>query len=166
MEPLIESSISELYKSTIRAFPKTTKRQYAVDPVVVENIRWIPYQGVRTLYVGAEVRNESRHYKSIVLFKEVNFSKNEVYIKGQDGKFYKFGKLSLENSDVLLRCNCPDFKWRFNFYNHIDKSLFGSKRTKYESQGGPSANPMNLPGMCKHLMATIKVLKEFELFVN
>lgn len=166
MKNLQESSIQDLYKSCLLAFPKTTKRQHAVDPVVVESLRWVPYQGVKTLFVSSDVRNETRHYKTIIVFKEVNYLKNEVYIKANDGKFYKFGKLSLENSNVLLRCDCPDFKWRFNYYNHLDKSLFGKKRSKYENQGGAPANPKELPGMCKHIMATIKVLKDTDMFMD
>ena len=77
---------------------------------------------------------------------------------------YNFGKLSLENNDVLLRCNCNDFKWRFNFYDHIDKSLYGNKRKKYENLGGAPANPMKLPGMCKHIMKTAQALKDAGIF--
>lgn len=164
MKTLIESSINQLYSSTLKAFPKTIKRQHAVDPVIVESLRWVPYRGVQTLFISAEVRNEERHYKTIVIFKEINYNQNDVYIKANDGKFYKFGKISLENTDVLLRCNCPDFNWRFNYYNHLDKSLFGTKRSKYEGQTGVAANPKELPGMCKHIMATMRALKDAELF--
>ena len=81
------------------------------------------------------------------------------------GKEYSFGKLSLENTDVVLRCNCADFRWRFNWYDHLDKSLYGRKRAKYESKGiGPPANPLELPGICKHLMKTAHVLQEAGIF--
>lgn len=166
MKNLNESSINDLYLSAVKAFPKTTKRQNSIDPVIVESLRWIPYQGVKTLFIGGEIRNEQRHYKTIIVFKEINYNKNDIYIKANDGKVYKFGKISLEHNDVLLRCNCPDFNWRFNYYNHLDKSLFGTKRAKYESNGGVMANPKELPGMCKHLMATIRSLKDAELFTD
>lgn len=99
-----------------------------------------------------------------MLLKEINYSGDEITIIASDGKEYSFDKPTLESSDVLLRCNCPDFHWRFNYYNHQDKSLYGSKRGKYESKGGPPANPMELPGMCKHLMKTVKVLQESGIF--
>ena len=93
-----------------------------------------------------------------------DYNKKEIKITASDGLIYNFGKLSLENNDVLLRCNCNDFKCRFNFYDHIDKSLYGNKRKKYENLGGAPANPMKLPGMCKHIMKTAQALKDAGLF--
>jgi hypothetical protein len=161
---LNESSLKDLYLSAVNAFPKTTKRQHAVDPIIVEELRWIPFLGVKTLFIRGHTRNEDRHYNTIVLFKNVDYQKNEVKITASDHKIYNFGKLSLENTDVLLRCNCPDFQWRFNYYNHLDKSLYGSKRRQYENDSGVPANPLELPGMCKHLIATVKALKEARIF--
>ena len=166
MKNLYESSLSILYKNTVEAFPKTTKRQHAVDPIEIENLYWVPYQGVKTLFVKAEVRNESRHYKTIILFKNVDYNKNEVYINANDNKIYKFGKLSLEHNDVLLRCNCPDFNWRFNYFNYLDKSLYGTKRSEHQNKTGILANPMEMSGVCKHILATVRELNNLEIFLN
>lgn len=166
MEQLNESSLEELFDSAVRAFPKTTKRQHVVGPIVIENLRWTPFVGMKTLFIKGHARNETRHYDTIVLFKNVNYDGNQVKITASDGGVYKFNKLSLENTEVLVRCNCPDFKWRFNYYDHIDKSLYGPKRSKYESNGRIPANPQRLPGMCKHLMATAKVLNDAGIFLD
>ncbi len=161
-----ESSIDDLYLSAVKAFPRTTMRQHAVDPIVVESLRWTPFVGMKTLFIKGSTRNEDRHYNTIILFKNVDYAKNEVRITANDGKEYKFGKLSLESTDVVLRCNCNDFYWRFNYYNHLDRSLYGTKRSKYESQGGPPANPTESPGMCKHLMKTAQILRESGIFLD
>lgn len=165
MKSLFESSIEDLYKSTVRAFPRTTKRQHAVDPIIMEQLRWLPFLGVKTLFIKGHARNENRHYDTIILFKNVDYTKKEVKITAIDGKIYNFGKLQIENTDASLRCTCPDFNWRFNYYNSLDKSLYGTKRSKYEGHGAP-ANPLQLPGMCKHLIATVQVLKDAELFTS
>lgn len=159
MNSINESSLNHLYQNIVKGFPSTTRRQHAVDPIVVEELRWIPFLGVKTLFIRGQIRNENKNYNTIVLFKNVDYNKREVKIIASDKKNYQFGKLSLENTDVLLRCNCPDFSWRFNYYNHLDKSLYGSKRAKYEGSGTP-ANPLELPGMCKHIIATIKSLND------
>jgi hypothetical protein len=164
MQLLNESSFNDLYASTVRAFPRTTKRQHAVHPIIIEELRWTPFVGVKTLFIKAEARNEDRHYSSIILFKNVNYNGNQVRIVASDGLTYHFDKLTLEDTDILVRCNCPDFYWRFNYYNHQDKSLYGRVRAPYESQGGPPANPMKLPGMCKHLMKTVVALKDAGIF--
>jgi predicted nucleotidyltransferase len=164
---LIETSLRELYDSAVAAFPNTTKRQHATDPIVVTNLRWTPFVGMKTLFIKAIAQSEGKEYNPIVLFKKVNYNGDQVQITASDMREVSFDKLSLENTDVLLRCNCPDFYWRFNYYNHLDKSLQGPKRKKYEALGiGPPANPQEMPGMCKHLMKTVHVLAEAGIFAN
>ena len=163
---LNETSLNGLYKSTVDAFPETKMRQYATDTIVISHLNWIPYVGMKTLFVKGLAQNEGREYNPVVVFKQVQYNPNENFVElnANDGKTYRLNRLSLENNDVLLRCNCGDFFNRFNFYNHLDKSLYNRKRKKYESNGGPPANPLELPGMCKHLMKTIYVLRESGIF--
>lgn len=164
MFEFLESSAEELYQSAVRAFPNTRMRQHATQPIVIREMRWTPFVGVKTLFIKGLAQNEDREYSPIIVFKNVNYNGKEVKITASDGLQYFFDKLSLENTDVLLRCNCADFFWRFNHYNKLDKSLYGTPRKKYESQGGPPANPMELPGMCKHLMKMTKVVSEAGIF--
>jgi len=160
MNLLNESSLDDLYWSAVKAFPKTTKRQYAIDPIVIENIRWTPYVGLKTLFVRAEAKNEDRIYLPMILFKNVNYDGKDFKVKSTIGLQYQISKLSYEETHVSLRCNCNDFRYRFSYYDHLDKSLYGRKPAKYESQGGAPANPSNLPGMCKHLIKTSHILIE------
>ena len=161
----LESSLMDLYNSTILGFPNCPLRQYATDTIKITNLRWTPFIGMKTLFIKALAQNEGKEYNPIVLFKKVNYNGDEVTIIASEGEEVSFDRLSTETTDVLLRCNCPDFFWRFNYYNHLDKALQGPKRRKYESKGvGPPANPSEMPGMCKHLMKTAKVLKEAGIF--
>lgn len=161
---LLESSLIDLHQSAVEAFPRTRMRQYATHPIVITNLRWTPFLGMKTLFVKGLAQHEGREYNPIIVLKKVNYKGGEITITASDGQEYSFDKLSLEQTDVVVRCNCPDFYWRFNYYNHKDKSLYGSKRGPYESQGGAPANPRELPGMCKHLMKTVTVLKEAGIF--
>lgn len=160
-----ESSFKYLYDSTVSTFPRTKFRQHATQPVIIEHLHWTPFVGMKTLFIKGQVRNEDKHYDTLILFKGIKYGENGAVIKASDGLIYKFSKISLNETDVLLRCNCLDFYYRFNYYDHVDKSLYGRKRAKYESKGiGPPANPNKTPGMCKHLIKTIQVIKEEKIF--
>ena len=159
---LQESSLNDLYQSAVEAFPRTTKRQHATQPIKIVELTWVPYRGVKTLFVKAMARNEDRVFNPIIVFKKVHYLESgSITLKDKNGQQYFIEQLSLQNNDVLVRCQCKDFRWRFNYYDHIDRSLYGSKAAKYEAKGvRPPANPMEMPGMCKHCMKMMEVLRE------
>jgi hypothetical protein len=160
---LQESSLEDLYTSSVDAFPKTTKRQYATNTIKIAKLDWTPYTGLKTLFVRALAQNEGREYNPVILFKNVQYTEDGVALTIDD-KIYKLKPLSFENNDVLLRCQCQDFQWRFNYFDHLDQSLYGKKRKKYEALYHPdSANPQKMPGMCKHLMKMVKALQESKI---
>ncbi len=165
MQNFLESSFQQLFKSTVAAFPRTTKRQHSTQPVEIETIRWTPYVGLKTLLVRGEARNEDRHYNTIVLFRNVGYDGKGVrlHVEGID---YQFSPINLDLNDISIRCNCPDFNWRFNYFDSLDKSLYGRVRSPYipKTDKGP-ANPLEMPGMCKHLIKTVEVLKDAGLFL-
>jgi hypothetical protein len=166
----IEASILDLYKSTVKAFPKTTKRQYSTDTVRVEGLDWIPFLGMKTLFIKGLVRNESRKYESIILFKNVKFKESEgkklIKVKTSTGKEIFIEQIDSEKNDVLVNCQCKDFYWRFKHFNKIDKSLYGRDRRPYEALTRPNtANPMEMAGMCKHLIKMAKIIKESNLLI-
>ena len=159
-----ESSLNDLFQSTVAAFPTTTKRQYATDTIKITNLYWMPFTGMKTLFVRALAQNEGREYNPVILFKNVEFVNEGVELIASNGKSYAVKPISLENNHVLLRCQCGDFYWRGNYADHLDKSLYGKKRKKYESLGiRPPVNPDNASMMCKHLIKMVKVLKEAKI---
>lgn len=158
-----ESSLADLFQSAVDAFPHTTKRQHATSPIRITEIRWEPFIGVRTLFVKGTARSEAKEYAPIILFKNVNYNQPGVRLQ-LEGRIVTFGSLSNEETQVTVRCNCADFKYRFNFYDHVDRSLYGRVRAPYENQGGPPANPQEMPGMCKHLIKLWYSLQESGLF--
>lgn len=160
---LQESNLNDLYVSTVNAFPNTTKRQHSIDPVDIVEINWTPFMGVNTLFIKALAHSgeSGKEYNTYFLFKNVKYNESSgIQILDKNGQKYFFDPLSMEN-DVLVRCSCPDFSWRFNYTDHLDRSLYGVKRKKYEAINDPgSSNPLELPGMCKHLIKLAKTLTE------
>jgi hypothetical protein len=165
----IETSLNALYKNSVIAFPYTQKRQFAIDTVLIEHLDWVPFLGVKTLFIKATIRNEDKKYESVMLFKNVKYmekqGKNILPVIASDGKKVFIEQISSEKNDVLVRCSCPDFQYRFNYYNSLDKSLFGKKRKKYEGQNLWKANSKELPGTCKHLIKMAKIMKETKLLI-
>lgn len=165
----LESSVIQLYNSAVAAFPHTTRRQHAVGPIQINEVRLTPFLGLRTLLIRSAAFNEENghHYNPIILFKQVNFNPQQnivPFVAADNDQHYQVQKLSLNNTHVLLRCECKDFFWRFNYYDHLDRSLWGRKRKPYEALWNPgSANPMEMPGMCKHLMKMAQTLQEIGL---
>src|SRR5262245_54059262 len=112
----LESTAEELYASTVKAFPRTTLRQHATHPVVIREVRLTPFVGTKTLFIKGLAQNEEREYNVVVLAKGVDYTGKQATITASDGFKYSFNKLSVENTNILLRCSCPDFRYRFSWY--------------------------------------------------
>ena len=165
----IESSLTDLYRNTIVGFPETQARQFATNTIKIIEIKWTPFLGVKTLYVSGLAKNEGKEYRPVIVFKGINYHINNT--KGlvslaTEGREYLLEPISIENS-VLVRCSCLDFGFRMKHYLAVDKSLQGPDGKKYEAMFRPgSANPQEVPALCKHLLKLIKVLKESHIFAK
>lgn len=168
---LAESTNAELYDSTVKAFPRTQYRQHATDPIKIVRLEWVPYLGVKTLFISSVAQNTHKgtEYRPKILFKGVKYGnpgQGMVEIVASDEKQYAFKKLTHDGNDVMVRCDCADFKFRFAYYNHVDRSLFGRKPSKYESLGiKQPVNSKEMPGYCKHVIKLFKVLEDAGIFV-
>ncbi len=108
-------------------------------------------------------RGFSEHHPMILIrnvyYHPLRDQRDLVEIIASDNRQYFIEKLAYDGNQILVRCDCGDHRFRFAYYNHLDHSLYGRKPKKYESLGiGPPANPMQLPGMCKHLMKLFSAL--------
>jgi hypothetical protein len=158
-----ENSIPELYDSTVDAFPGTRKRQHATGEVDISGIQWTPFLGMGTLLVRSVATNESRVYRPLILFKGVSYAGGGFSFKASDDERV-YEALIREDSDVLVRCQCKDFNFRFCHYDYIERSLQGPNRKIYSGFNGTHrANPKELPGMCKHILKLVEELSAMGL---
>ena len=161
---LWESTFDDLFDSAVVAFPNTKMRQHATDPIHVAGFKWTPFPGVRTFLLRSVATNEDRQYRPLILFKNVIYKDGPgpgvlgLRISINETRYIE--KLTPDHHHILVRCDCPDFFWRFNYYDYVNRSLYANKRKKYENKGGPPANPKKLPGMCKHLMKMMYTMQE------
>lgn len=164
MELWMEGSLGDLFDMAASAFPNTERRQHSTQTVRVERVEWVPFVGLGTLFVKAIVNNEGRKNEAIVLFKKVRYGDEgggKVPIMSSDGRKIWVERLHFKGTDVLVRCSCADFRWRFAHWNKIDRSLYGRGPRNYEASFRPgSSNPSESPGACKHIMKMAKILRE------
>ena len=161
-----EASVSDLYHSTVAAFPRTTKRQHSTDSVKIIELKWTPFLGINTLLVRSVAQNEGREYNPLILFKNIQYKEGGELELVIENRTYLFDRISKTDDDILVRCNCKDFKFRFAYYDKLwDNCLYGSVPPRYISQGlRPPANPQEMPGMCKHLIVLSNVLSHAGIF--
>lgn len=170
---LTESSYRQLYRSTERAFPGTKRRQHVTGSIVISDISMIPYLGMKTLYLRSEADNTADDggiYRPIILFRNVKYHRGAApglleIVASDNGNHYHLSQIEATKNDVLVRCSCEDFFWRFEFYNsskNNNESLYGRVRAPYErkTDWAPPANPLQLEGACKHILAFFKKLAD------
>lgn len=163
-----EESINQLYRSTVRAFPHTTKRQHATHEVDIKEVKYTPFIGVNTLLVRSTAVNEDRSYNPLILFKKIKFIEekdNDLASVWVQGKTYYFETPTKRKNDILVRCQCEDLKWRGQHELKVARSLYGNDRKPYVGQGLWEANPSGLPIMCKHILKLIEHLEQLGILV-
>lgn len=163
----LESNLPDLYKSAAKAFPGTRKRQFAVDEIKITKLSMLPFLGMNTLFVKGLAQNifEGTEYEPMILMKKVKYHKDKVpgSIEFKDSVGGNYIMEPITDQDVLVRCQCKDFLYRFHHYNFTDHSLYGRDRKPYHGLGLWKANPMELPGMCKHLMKLGRALSDAKI---
>ena len=159
-----QSSYNNLEQNVLKFIPVSAKRQHAVDPIRIVSLTTLPYIGTKNLDIAAVASSEGTNYNPRLVFNNVVFEEEDlptnVTVKAKDGEEYHMQPINLADNTLRVRCDCLDFYWRFAAFNAKDKSLIGSAPTAYQrkSNRGP-ANPQEVPGVCKHIIATVKALK-------
>lgn len=165
-----KSSYVDLERNVLNFVPVSTKRQNAVDPVRITQLETLPAIGMKTLRAWATANStESKSgsgtiYQPAIIFTGVEFededTQNNITAKARDGNDYHMQPIDLAQTNVKVTCQCMDFYWRFRDQNAADQSGIAGKKPPYKpvSNRGP-VNPQNVPGLCKHLLATFRALK-------
>lgn len=162
------SSVPALQTNIERGFPETRKRQHATGEVVISNVKYMPYIGMNMLHVSSVSSSNGNQYKQAlqfngVAFEDVDTEQNATF-QASDGEDYHVQPLELNGHNVKVRCSCLDFHYRFANYNAQDKSLVGRPPPLYQKKTNrPPVNPAQVPGMCKHLLKLVEMLRGYGL---
>ena len=152
----IESTLRELYHSTIAAFPNCAKRQNSTNEIVITKLEWTPFVGMKTLRVKglAQNRGNGHEYSPEIVFKQINYHNDRnanglIEIIDNIGKRYLLEKI--HENEILVKCECNDYFWRFRHKNFEDHSHQGRDRTPYTALYNPGSADV-APGLCKHII--------------
>lgn len=161
-----DSSIPQLQQNIEQGFPETRKRQHATNEVVISNVQYVPYIGMKMLHVKSLAASNGNQYQQALQFMRVNFESEDTdtnaTFQASDGEDYHIQPLNLSGHNVKVRCNCLDFHYRFANYNAQDKSLVGKPPPLYQKKTNrPPVNPSQVPGMCKHLLKLVEMLRRY-----
>lgn len=172
LQQLEETTYAELERSTANFQPPSRKRQHATDPIRVTQMQLIPFRSQRDtgdLKVEAIAQSGGKKYSPILYFSDVVFEEadqaDNVSFTAGDGDVYHISPIQLSRSNVKVRCDCLDFYFRFGSRNRGDDSLYGAPLPPYKRKTTThaSANPNNVPGLCKHLIKVVQALGEADL---
>jgi hypothetical protein len=163
-----QSSVPDLETNIVRGFPNTTKRQHATGEVTISNVQYMPYLGMNMLHVKSTSSSNGHEYKQALQFNGVKFegadTDQNATFQASDGEDYHVQPLELTGHNVKVRCSCLDFHYRFANYNSQDKSLVGRPPPLYQKKTNrPPVNPLQVPGMCKHLLKLVEMLQRYGL---
>lgn len=116
-------------------------------------------KGVRTLTFYGTVRStRSFHSHSVILtFKNVKptdgLTKEEIAAGFQP-------KPSLDKNEVMMRCSCLSYRFRFDYANRLHGAGTGARfRTYHRKTNRKPNNPNNLAGFCKHALEFVEYLQ-------
>ncbi len=121
-----------------------------IEDYDITDLKVVDMFGVRTKIVSANFRSSNDSYKVVV---QVNGVIPLVAIT--------------EDNHMTVRCSCPSFRFWFGNANRERHVLFGNKMKRYDPVPDhlrqrakqPPKNPGHIPGVCKHIIGLVKVMK-------
>jgi hypothetical protein len=168
LELFEDQTIPQLKQSIERGFPDTKKRQHAVGEVRVVDNRYTPFTSASVLRVDSHVAsNSGRRYNQFVDLENVSYdlhsAEGNVPVSATDHHEYYIKPVELNTTNVKVFCNCKDYQMRFAFYNIQNNCHIGPPPKQYSKVAGSDrgpVNPLKVPGLCKHLIKVVNILKQ------
>lgn len=164
-ELLIETSLGDMDNYIELGFPDTKKRQHIVNTVNLTGLKLIPFVGMKTLRATGTVSSKGKVYNPNIVFMRVVFedenTDENITFKASDGEEYNMLPMKRDEVEIKVRCNCLDYFYRFAHYNNMDGSHQPPKAKKYvrKTDTYPPANPLKVPGVCKHILRLAEYLE-------
>ena len=165
LQSLEEATLDQLQRDTIRGFPGTKARQNATHTVQITQKTYTPFEPSHALLVKAVANNQGRVYYPEMFFEEVVYededTPNNVTFTGTDGEMHHIQPIQFQRNNTRVKCTCLDFHYRFAQTNARSDSLYGEPPPPYQRKTTthPPANPMRVPGLCKHLIKLVEDLR-------
>lgn len=151
-----------IYKNVVRSTPKVspnTPNSVVSNPTIT--IKDVRYQaGMKTLTFTGTVRSHNRFgtYNVIITFKNVGPKDGLTDEEIMQG--FK-PKPTLGRNDIMGRCGCPNYRFRFDKANRLHGVGTGSRFGFYHRKTDRKPNnPLEKMGFCAHLMEFVNFLQK------
>lgn len=109
------------------------------------------------------------HYDVYLEYQQVAFAEEGDEIPSNNtwatieykGEKFFFEKPRIDKNPIRVKCSCDDFRFRFEKECWETGILYGGTYRRYHRitppppEGRPYANPLKVPGMCKHIYNSI-----------
>jgi hypothetical protein len=163
LNTLTEDSTVDRLKSNTKSYV-SPKRDVDSNRVQISNIQFVPLVNNNALTVKCKSRTGDKGYVTSVNFQDVEFvepnTPNSASFQSADRTTYDILRLSTGRNIAKVNCNCLDFYYTFSVWNSKDNSLDGDPPVPYVKKTDRlPRNPKKKPGMCKHLIKFITILK-------
>lgn len=149
-----------LYRAVLRSTPKVspeTPRTVSSNPRI-DGLDLQYYVGTRLLTFTATINSNSRYgtYNVMLSFKGV---KPEDGLTDEEIMQGFKPKPTLGEHEILGRCSCPNYRFRFDKANRMHGVGTGARFGFYRRKTNRKPNnPKNLIGFCSHLMEFVDYL--------
>jgi hypothetical protein len=192
--PVLLKQIKKELQTDVPKVGKTPDGEYKYTPpnIVGRRVNSYPKLRITKFTTNPDVKNEkirfiglaksettSSKYKVTVEFHEVKFRdietgqfRNEVIVRDGRKKVSKWHRnLTYGGTPVTLRCQCKDFRHRFQKPLSDAGGLYGgfigyTRKTDPWPVGRPFANSTNKLGICKHINSMLTVLENKGILKN
>lgn len=158
-------SYGKLRQEIVRGFPNTTKRQHVARQVQIKSITYVPIDNGLQVNSTCDAGSESGTYDQTIVFNNVEYqptsTSDNVTFTGTDGQEYNINQIFYRGNRVKVRCTCLDFYYRFANQDAGQDALHGALPLPYhkKTNNRPPVNPLNVPGICKHLIKVANTLR-------
>lgn len=156
-----DQTIPQLQQSIRQGFPDTKKRQHATHEVHVTKLQYTPLLQNDILRINSSTSSDNGNTHTQAMdIRDVNFqpdnSGNTVKVKDSSGVQHSITPVTLNVNTVAVYCDCQDYQMRFANFNIQNNCHLGPPPPRYvrKTTTRPPANPLRVPGMCKHLLKT------------
>jgi len=149
---------------------KTKKlREHMNEPRPVKILKVTPLVGNQTVSIKAEAHG-TKSYPMTVTFYGVEFQrekdpKHPLAVTPEVNERFYMEQASERDHPVQVRCQCPDFRFTWAWWDKNEKALSGRNFAKYtrKTKHMPERNPKHVPGLCKHLVGLTERLRKDRL---
>jgi hypothetical protein len=165
-----DATIPFLRQEIERGFPDTKKRQHATNEVRIQRLQYTPILQRDILKINSTTNsNNGNTHTQVIEIRGVNFqppnSGKTTSITDVSGEEQAITPAALNTSNVGVFCDCEDYQKRFANLNIRNNCHVGPPPQNYvrKTTTRPPVNPMNVPGMCKHVIAITDDLKRLRI---